>query len=671
MRIEWMKYGDKLRDVLLALRSPKFSIFNSQCSCKESAMPNLFEHCRAAAELHSVAVIFNLIAIGLLQTSCSSQNEFFVEEITRSSVNKDFMVPFGLSFGQESVASTRQTGAATQAAGTFQSFRGINELTLIPFNVTGANNPVRATDQSLRTLLPLTATYINTLNADNTSIFDHSSSNLRSLLFKNVFVPVSTASFLVYGHEPSGGEGATPDNKFAYGSTIKRGFESDYSSYSQNGVIAGNIEFHPDSISVYPYADYAAAKAIADEIATYLTGVATYSYNNTLWKNTTNNNKNRFNDFTFNGYSFTLTTSSLATMLETVYEGTWDNNTNWRNPIRTRITNDSHVTYANNTISISGTWLNFPTMGNLPQHLFVFKWINDENRFKVLETGTTDAPEIGFTIANKAQMAYPAQLWYYANTPIKVIRRDSGIDTDAIEAIYTGKSYWDGSAAANTTSNTVLKNFTDGAVTQNVGAMALVDPLNYGIARLALKFQSNATTLRDGANTSFSTGTSSAIFPLTGVFVGSQHPQLYNFTPKTITESHIVYDKTLNGTYYIRSGTAQGPNHTLVLPTNAGEVVYITLEFTNSSGNTIVGVNNCRIPAGNKFYLVGKLDAEDVSAATTPVFEADHVTTVTAQVQGLSGAYAAVPDVASPMLVLSLEVDLDWQQATPHSSMLK
>ena len=67
-----MKYGDKLRHALRALRSHKFSILNSQCLCKASAMPNLFEHCRAAAKLHSVAVI--LLAASLLQVSCIDED---------------------------------------------------------------------------------------------------------------------------------------------------------------------------------------------------------------------------------------------------------------------------------------------------------------------------------------------------------------------------------------------------------------------------------------------------------------------------------------------------------------------------------------------------------------------------------------------------------------------
>jgi len=142
MRIEWRKYGKQwmqgLKDSAASLMHSL--IFNSQSSCKASAMPSSLEHCRAAAELHSVAVILNLLL--LLIVSCSDNVEPQVQpdpikptnEETYNPVTGEVTATLALNFaaGNES-ALTRSSAATVQLPATTDgsNFLGMQDMTLI------------------------------------------------------------------------------------------------------------------------------------------------------------------------------------------------------------------------------------------------------------------------------------------------------------------------------------------------------------------------------------------------------------------------------------------------------------------------------------------------------------------------------------------------------------
>jgi hypothetical protein len=199
---------------------------------------------------------------------------------------------------------------------------------------------------------------------------------------------------------------------------------------------------------------------------------------------------------------------------------------------------------------------------------------------------------------------------------------------------------------------------------------------------LELKVQATNASLNDNSS---STGTAITLgdnFPLTGVFVGSQHKQLYDFTPATITNPLIGYDKQVVTGIKLTT-TESAANYTLVLPSASYEIVYLVLEFQNNSENTIIGVGSenkkTHIPPGAKFYMVGALDPEAGSAANATaiaaerktVFLAGHKTTVLCKANDFKGVYPVVPDLNDPKLIIGLEITSDWHSVTPGSSMLK
>ena len=98
------------------------------------------------------------------------------------------------------------------------------------------------------------------------------------------------------------------------------------------------------------------------------------------------------------------------------------------------------------------------------------------------------------------------------------------------------------------------------------------------------------------------------------------------------------------------------------------ETVNFAVEFLNNSGKDFVGKDGI-IPNGCKFYLIGQLDINKLSAENKiidQIFKQDYVTEVIAKVGSLRNAYNVIPDLRAPKLELGLSVDLTWQQANTY-----
>ena len=106
----------------------------------------------------------------------------------------------------------------------------------------------------------------------------------------------------------------------------------------------------------------------------------------------------------------------------------------------------------------------------------------------------------------------------------------------------------------------------------------------------------------------------------------------------------------------------------MATPVGADKDVYVAIELENNSGVDFRGANGM-IPAGGKFYLVGKLlsnkaNTQENTETVNPekrVFYPDYTTTAKLTITSLEKAYNTIPDLRTPALELGLSVDLSWE----------
>ena len=202
--------------------------------------------------------------------------------------------------------------------------------------------------------------------------------------------------------------------------------------------------------------------------------------------------------------------------------------------------------------------------------------------------------------------------------------------------------------------------------------------INYGVANLATTVKCGAASLPDNTGLTVTdpsefAGTVAvpeAGFPVTGLLIGGQPTKVgFDFQPTSDAKYvQTVYDKNLNG-IVAKNAESTTTNYTIVLPNDKGrgvakqEMVNVAIELTNNSGVAFRGADGI-IPAGAKFYLVGKLEpkADALTGVDKPaVFMSDYMTTMNLTIKSLKSAYNTIPDLRSTKLQLGLSVDLDWQ----------
>ena len=305
---------------------------------------------------------------------------------------------------------------------------------------------------------------------------------------------------------------------------------------------------------------------------------------------------------------------------------------------------------------------------------------------------------------------YPAELWYYVNSPIRTTSSD-----------VTVASYPDGITPWNTDSNWSSWTF-PGKVEGSTRGVAVVNSINYGVAMLKTNvvFKDGTTVLEDNryeltnhAESNKTIAPADAQIELRGVLVGGVNPRMnWQFTRKyTTTGTHeglgdlslfdgVIYDHSIaSATVPTPDGS---PNYTLVYDNyNSSEDeanqndVYVALEFVNN-GDAFYGRDNM-IPNGGVFYLVAKIEKPNadqrntlhaafpsdhqippvygVNGETVPdgkfageskkiarVFIQDFVTNATFRIgqYSLQNAYYSVPDLRASQMSLGLSVDLQW-----------
>lgn len=595
------------------------------------------------------------LATPLFLSSCSSSDEIADNpgNTTGEAVKTSFTLSVGLPGGSSSNAkpSTRMSDTEVQSTG---NFRGIDNINLIPFAKTSA---IASTDVRLGSNITLPSSATNGQN----NVYESSAAKGtdHATVYANVSVPVGTASFLFYGK--------------AIDNTAATAITSDADKHKFGTLTSEGLTGEPAAIKFSPVQIYTAGKADdkATTLADYLTSIAstkiTVDGADVAWSATDNANNTIYPLYQQFIKIETGSSASVRAALQTIYESLKNNTDAMSKAVITSIKAKASVS-DDGVVTLNEALQGFP--GNLstpiPDGCALVKWNTTNNKFEANLSGTSTS---GQMTQRPADLVYPANLQYYANTTLKTS------DTDQSSA-YDGSNTW----------TRILEKYTTGtAVGPTTRSVALKDQIQYAVGRLDVTVKAGASTLNDREGKAISlTNGSKPSFPISAVLVGGQKQVVYDFTPTTTTDAkeYTIYDNAVPAAWGT-TGVATDPstvNHTLVLANAASTSVNIAVEFTNNSGTEFVGKDGI-IGKGAKFYLLATLDpssATETEKAKTgsQVFKQDFTTTAkltintntgttsggsTVYDKGLANAYNVLPDLRTPKLSLGMSVDLNWQ----------
>ncbi len=519
-------------------------------------------------------------------------------------------------------ASSRMSSAVVQEEG--QLYRGIEMRKIIPFAVKG-----KITSTDMPKVFEVVGNGEKPVNSRTYYYYDKCS------LMQGV------ASFLSYGRAPQ----VTPENKAANGSIVET-FPVD--------MAPKDIRFSLESISPK------VANSVAISLANYMTTIATAKGNEIAWKDAPSN---ALKVMFLNFVNLTEAESS-----GNIIAGSSANIKAYTQALRgllvsLTLTDPADIAIRTAIIAqidasaekldpATGEWGNFPASVGLPDGAAVVRW--DGGKF-VAEISNTSLADIN----GIDRFAYPAELYYYGNSRIKTSnidkRKQYYTDTDWSEVLDEYE-------------------FNDGVVSPRTTAVAIKDPLQYGVARAQVKLIKTDATLKDAKGADVTVGVES--FPLTGIIIGGQLPVGFDFKPTTTypvySEADIkyIYDNQLPELYLSSSADATQMTNTLVLQTYDNKKVPVVLEFINNSDKDFVGLHGI-VYRGTKFYLVAEIDpatkSEDPNETIRDrVFTQDYTTTLNMKVTGLAKAYNVVPNLLSPRLELGVELVTKWAATTPE-----
>lgn len=572
-------------------------------------------------------------AMALTFAACSSEDEVAVNPTFDGNAVK---TQFAINVGQSSFA-TRMTAENVQAdAVGANRFLGMQDMKLFAYNAVPATGVTK------------------TANFDLGSLATTDVTNTHSNQFYTLQIPVGTTNFLFYGK--SVGTDAEANGKLTVPATVSDLADVNY---------ALTTRFT------------SAFTTTASAIATKLTNIAAA----TGWATATDPILQKmYTNFTSTdgkiraGYGAAVI--RMVNDLKDAAQMLSDNNATGStlktvaDAILTAITDNAVSDYTN-----------FPTDIKMPAGAAQLVWDATSKKFSYKTT-----PDVFKTTnADVQKIAYPAELIYWASSDL----RETPNEKKKTE-------YPDGVANWANNDNTLWADWSVGAVKASTRAIAMKRNINYGVAGLhstvewtAGDYADNRAKVVSGVaepsaeftNETFAVTAES--FTLTGILVGGQPASAkWDLLPAANTFDWVVYDNKLVAD--------KNESYTLVLDNfNTGTTqsdVLVALEFTNNLKHTVTkadgttaqepadfyGVDGI-IPAGGKFYLVGKLELangtgwteayeNDRINATKRIFAQDRMTEATFKfsTDALKNAYETIPDLQSVAMLFGLSVDIHW-----------
>ena len=517
---------------------------------------------------------------------------------------------------------TRMSDAVTQING---HYRGLHSLTVIPFTI--------PTDRSLKKVLDTDrpkAFVINGIeqNTDNTHFYYYPKCTFMS----------GVNAVLCYA-QPDKDEGAS---KAENGSLIFR---------TTSTMYPAEISFAPDPI----YSGFASEiPEPAMVIANYLTSIANARTQLITWQDVNDFSLSTlYQNFIYHGSEMppsNLMPGSYASVRGHVNGLLWRLN-NLELPEASELVKlrQAIIDSINNVPARIDN--RYPESIGLPAGGAVLRWTVDKFMPQTERSTVADINSID-------RFAYPAELCYFANSTLRTCTRDVPFSQyqNADDWQRLLNQYWTGTK-----------------VTTDTKAVAVVDPMQYGVACLKMVLNKQETTsLLDYKDQSVSIKTADGnnAFQLTGIIVSGQREVDFTFLPKSgdDTKDYFVYDNQVPEEVVISAERDQSPVYTLLLQTPAAMKVRLLLEFVNNSGQDFYGNEGGIIYNGSKFYLLGIIDPleKDKNGNIRPqAFTRDEFTVVNARIPSLAKAYNVMPNLMNPRLELGIQLTPQWAVTEP------
>lgn len=618
-----------------------------------------------------------MLIIGLASmvlTSCQKQED--VSEVTEPAKTY-VLADLALSLPASTAPRTRMTTDVTQSNG---NFRGIQRLSIIPFTKQGK---ITSTD------MPSYYESEPIVNNANWTVPENTVHH-----YQKVHLMKGVASFLTYGQAA-----AVTGGKDINGSLIPK-----VEGQSQTaGIMPERMAVSPANLTFELEKIYKEEQipAGATAIANYLTHIAraegkinpgtegevTVSWKdaNDAWLQLLYMNFINQNDL---GTNIIMPGSArnvkafVSTLYRRLYAMNYGDGTIEKaivNDILDRIKNYSGVTCTGEGTDLMvtnlGTYDSYPNDLDLPDGAAAVRWtdvVENEVTVKKFVPQTVTTPDALINTINR--FAYPPELYYYSNSRIKTSNTEIQ-DNDPSWAKVLEQYPYDNAVVSGDTK-----------------AVAIKEPLQYGVAHLSATIASTSNNLPDADGNLIDVEyQSEPSFPVTGIIICGQRPVDFEFKVKTTATGEttgdelFIYDRHLNtntgGTpFYLKFGDpASGPFETLALQNEDGKDVTIMLELENQSGKNFKGEDGI-VYKGTKFYLTGQVKlsgGSDTSVSASEkddvkkrVFTQDHTTTVTMKVQTLAHAYNVMPNILSGRLEIGVDIKLDWVGTTPTTVIL-
>ena len=574
-----------------------------------------------------------LAGLGVM-SSCSS-DDLGNDSTTNPGETKAVKTQFALNIPRAN-GGTRMSGDNTQAN---KNFLGMEDIRMYAFNAVPAAGSTSTATFAL-------AEIASGISADASS-----------KIYSDVSVPVGTTHFLFYAHAPQGTDAAT---KFAKGVLTFTAPATD--ATATDGISAALVAVKKN--------DTDSPKALLG----ILNGVAGVEG----WATATDGTElnKLYTKYTSvkagSANSICLTLQSLYNNLGGIVTGANVAHQKIAKAIRAKIAEsftattatDGYVTLA---YKATGDVSKYPNNINLPDGAVQLTFGTDKQFAYAAESNLT-----GIENLDASKVCFPASIYYFQSSDLAA----TAVELDASKWP-TSTTAWTGTAAPWLKEANSLADGWTSDVKATTRSIAMRQNINYGVANLATTVKCGAASLPDNTDLTVTdpsefAGTVAvpdAGFSVTGLLIGGQPTKVgFNFQPSDDAFDYTIYDNNLTN-IVAKNGVASTTNYTIVLPNDKGRTatdqntVNVAIELTNNSGVAFRGFDGI-IPAGAKFYLVGKLEPNKVTftgAANPAVFMSDYKTTMNLTITSLQSAYNTIPDLRSTKLQLGLSVDLDWQ----------
>lgn len=588
-------------------------------------------------KLNSFFLMGTVALAGLgVMSSCSS-DELGNDPTTNPGETKAVKTQFALNIPRAN-GGTRMSDVNTQAN---KNFLGMEDIRMYSFNAAPA-----ADSKS-------TATF--TLAKIASGISETASSKI----YSDVSVPVGTTHFLFYAHAP---QGTTDTEKFELGVLNFTAPETEKTATDGISAALATVK-KEDTTSPAALLNILNGVAGVEGWATATDGTEL----NKLYTKYTSAKAGSAN-------SILLTLQSLYNNLGGIVTGANADAQTVAKAIRTKIEEsfnkttgtDGYVTLAYKETGVS----KYPNNINLPDGAVELSFNATSKKFTYAATsGLT-----GLTTLDASKICFPASIYYFQSSDLAATAKE--MDSNEWP---TTTAKWTGTTAPWLKAENTLADGWTASVQPTTRSIAMRQNINYGVANLATTVKCGAASLADNTTLSVTdpsefAGTVAvpeAGFPVTGLLIGGQPTKVgFNFQPTSDAEYvQTIYDNNLTG-IVAKNAEPTTTNYTIVLPNDKGRTatdqntVNVAIELTNNSGVAFRGADGI-IPAGGKFYLVGKLEPKTkaLTGVDKPaVFMSDYKTTLNLTIKSLKNAYNTIPDLRSTKLQLGLSVDLEWQQ---------